>query len=115
MSDKTTKTIRRDGELSIRNCAELMVELEVAIRNDTSVVVDLDAIRGADITILQILISAHRTAASRGVPLSIRAAEGGALAAALAKSGILDAPDATLSWTGDAWTGLNLNDGEKAA
>lgn len=115
MSEEKTTTIHRDGELSIRNAADLVTDLETALRDSAAVIVDFDAITGADITILQILVAAHRTAARRGVKLSIPVPQDGVLSIALARSGMLAAPDAKILCDNGAWTGIELTHGEKAA
>ena len=115
MSDAKTMTVRREGDLSIRHASDLKSELEDALSTHPRVAIDFDGVNAADVTILQILIGAHRMAASRDAALEIRVAPDGALAAALAGSGILTSADTRLVWRGDVWTGLAPIDGEKAA
>lgn len=101
--------------MSIRDTADLAQKLRTAIEARGSVGIDTDDLASLDVAVLQLLVSAHRSAGEAGVALSIRVPREGVLARALSDSGIGASVDLPLLWDGDVWTGLGQLQGEAAA
>lgn len=59
------------GDLTIASMKDVKTALQDAIRNASSVAVYLEHVRNLDVAFLQILCSAHRTAADENKPFSI--------------------------------------------
>lgn len=105
---------RLEGELSIRNAAGLAALLSEAIASGGDVLVDTSELVAADITVLQLLVSTHRSAQALSKSVAIQAPEGGVLDGLLRRSGIGAALNG-LVWDGDLWTGLGHQQKEHAA
>ncbi len=101
--------IRLEGDLSIRDAADLTMRLREGLDRG-ALTVGTDRLQSIDAAGLQVLVAAHATARARGASLRVEAPAGRALAHALARSGIADAPDLPLAWDGDVWTGFVLQE-----
>lgn len=77
-----------EGDLTIARAASLRETLLEALESARDVKLDCSAATNVDVTFLQLLVAAQRTAAARGVNLSIIAPEDGALAQALPRAGM---------------------------
>lgn len=64
--------IRPRGNLSITEAAELKSALAHSIDNMESIEINLDDIESIDLACLQLLCSAHRTAANKGKTMAIK-------------------------------------------
>lgn len=60
-----------DGELTVARAAEIRDSLVRAIDSADSIEINLDKVTGMDLSCLQLLCSAHRTAAGKGKVLAI--------------------------------------------
>lgn len=63
--------VRAEGELTVQHAAEFRTCLLDALGRAQSIRVDLQAIEDMDLTCLQLLCSAHKTALSAGRELSL--------------------------------------------
>lgn len=61
-----------DGELTVARAAELKDALARSIDSADSIEINLDKASGMDLSCLQLLCSAHRTAAGKGKVLTIK-------------------------------------------
>jgi len=61
-----------EGELTVARAAVVKDSLVRAINSADSIVINLDKVSGMDLSCLQLLCSAHRTAARRGKVLAIK-------------------------------------------
>ena len=104
MSNTRAHIVDLGTDPSIRIAGELRDRLNAAIARHDSVVVSGDAVASVDISILQLLASAHRSASAAGKTISIRAPAEGALRAALVRAGFVDAQGMPLAAEGDFWT-----------
>lgn len=114
MGATSVEIFRLKGELSIRDCPGLTADLLAAIGNSEVLLVDASGLVSADISILQLLIAAHRSAQALSKSVAIQAPEGGVLDGLLRRSGIGAALNG-LVWDGDLWTGLGHQQKEQAA
>lgn len=111
--------IHIEGELSVRNAPSLARELREALAAHGAVVIDARALTATDISIVQVLVAAHRSARELGRSLRVEGAGSGALGGVLRRSGLMpETPAATnqpTAWDGDAWIGLDTPQPEQAA
>lgn len=70
-TDKDKSYLRLEGEMTIAKAAKLKDALARAIDSGKTVVIDIDRVTGVDLSFLQLLCSAHRTAANQGKKLTI--------------------------------------------
>lgn len=91
-------------ELTIAEAARLRERLRAALDGGAPVVLDAAGVAEVDAAGLQLLCAARRSAAARGVPLTLRGrGRSEALARALEVSGLARAPDGVPAWEdGDA-------------
>ena len=90
------QTIELIGDCGIRNAATVADQLREAFTRSGAITVAVDAISAADITTVQLLISAQKEATSAGRTLRLSAPPEGALLALLQATGMLDASGAAL-------------------
>ncbi|MHB8887165.1 MAG: STAS domain-containing protein, partial [Methylovirgula sp.] len=81
-------TIECAGNLTIASAKETRTTISTALYNSNSVVIDCSSATDVDITFIQLLISTQRTAAAMEKDVSLVAPVDGALAAALARTGL---------------------------
>ncbi len=81
------------GDVTVRECESIRNQLSVALESGVSLVLDCAAITRVDLTFIQLLLAARKSAAAAGVALTLRHPTAGVLAEALARAGI-PAPDA---------------------
>lgn len=101
--------VRWKGSLSLRDSADAARHLSEALTLHAHTLVETDEVESVDASHLQILVGAHRMAAAQNRQLAITVPQGGALDAALARSGIADPLDARLLWEGRNWIGLDFS------
>ncbi|HEV7719272.1 MAG TPA: STAS domain-containing protein [Arsenicitalea sp.] len=108
-------TVRIKGSLGLRDAANLAKELLDAITAHDVLLVDASELTAIDVTNLQILVAAHKTAQGRGASLNIHAAHDGVLDLALRRIGIAAATDMAPVWENDVWTSLATLENRNAA
>lgn len=86
------RAIELSGSLGIRDAGATLEKLKAALATATSLTIDCSALTGADLSTVQLLAAAKRTAAAEGKTLRLMAPAGGVLNTLLQQSGILD-PD----------------------
>jgi hypothetical protein len=87
--------LRLRGPFTIGSCETLHAEFGEALRRGGDIVVEIDSDAEADLSFLQLLIAAQRSAASSGGGITLQAPPTGGLAAALASCGFVSVPGAT--------------------
>lgn len=92
----TSQIVQLEGDLGLRDAPNLAERLLSALNAGGDVAINANALASADLTILQLLVSAHKSAAERGVTLALSGGEG-ALRAALLSCGFIDASGAALT------------------
>lgn len=98
-------TLAFTGALTLANAEQVRASLIAALREQPSVVVDCSAADEIDLTFIQCLMAARRTAAALGKSTALAAPASGALKGALTRGGFLNpsAPDAAF-WMSGATT-----------
>lgn len=81
-------TVQLAGSLSIRDAADTLDKVKAALAGADSLTIDCSALTGADLSIVQLLAAAHKTAVAAGKPLHLRAPAGGALDILLRRAGL---------------------------
>lgn len=89
---------------NIRTVGELRDRLASEIGGRHSVTISTSALKSIDVSTLQLLASAHRTAAAAGKTMVIEAPKGGVLAQALVRLGFVSAEGEPLASEGAFWT-----------
>lgn len=90
-----------DGILGIRTIATLRETLRAALAEHPSVSIDCAAAESIDLSFIQLLLAARRSARQAGRPFVLSAPADGALRATLEQGGFLPAVDADPFWSGE--------------
>src|SRR5262245_61456026 len=102
----STAVLRLEGDLSIRNSAQLASDLLAGLTAPGPLLVDATGLNSLDVAVLQLLIAAHKSARALGKSLTVRLSGQGALDKMLTRSGADAATGISLIRDGDLWTGL---------
>jgi hypothetical protein len=94
-------TVVLGGDLTIRGIAEAHATLLGAFAGDRAVVAEIDPSALADLTLVQLIESARRTAAERGLDFALAGPPRGALVDVLRRGGFLETPDSQAFWRMD--------------
>jgi anti-anti-sigma regulatory factor len=105
MTTAKTHTVELEGSLSVRDAAGLAATLMAALEAHPSVCISTEAVTGADISILQVLAAAHKSAARASRGLTLKAPAEGALRRTLVAAGFVGAAGEPLAPEGMFWTG----------
>ena len=81
--------IRLSGQQTLRNCEQLQATLLAALASRRPVVVDAAAVSEADLSAVQALLAARRTARAQGTPFTLAAPASGALLDVLRRGGFV--------------------------
>jgi anti-anti-sigma regulatory factor len=94
-SDTTQNTSHHQlalrGEQSVRQAAETYAEVLAALREPGDLVLDCTGVTEADLSLVQIILAAHRSARADGRNVVLSASPEGALRRALERGGFVDA------------------------
>jgi ABC-type transporter Mla MlaB component len=80
-----------NGALTVRNVVAVHSKILNALQNHAIVEIDCDAATEIDLSFIQLLLAARKSAASRGKSLSLARPASGGLRDALARGGLLPA------------------------
>ncbi len=103
MSKTQSHTVDLGIEPSIKTVAELRDRLITAIAENDAIVVSATKATSIDISVLQLLASAHRSAGAAGKPISLHAPKDGVLRQALQRSGFVSPTGEPLTREGGFW------------
>lgn len=92
------------GNVGLRFAEEIAERLRQALAGHDRIAVSTAAISAADITTIQLLLSAHRQALALGKSLVLAAPPIGVLRDTLVQLGLIDAGGLALSADADFWT-----------
>ena len=92
MTEDHIHTLVLTGDAGIKSATEVAESLKHALETHAAIGVDTQAISAADVTTVQSLLAAHKTARAQGKALTLLAPLGKPLQAVLAQAGFL-APD----------------------
>ena len=99
------RAIELSGSLGIRDAGAILERLQGALAGAHSLIIDCTALTGADLSIVQLLVSARASAAAEGKTIRLKAPAGGALDQLLRQTGFLGADGKPLAPHDDFWTG----------
>jgi len=85
--------LRFPDTATVRQAEDVQKTLALAIARHAGVVVDCSGLKEADLSAVQLLLAAHRSAAAQGKRFALAAPASDALLGVLVRAGILD-PDA---------------------
>lgn len=80
--------------LTVRDAEQIHVRLVQAVRDRQSIVIDCSAATEIDLSFIQLVLSARKSARAAGKALSVVPPSDGLLADVLRRAGLLGAPDA---------------------
>lgn len=92
------------GNLSLPAITEAHEKVLEAFDQDLPIVVDLEGVTDADLTLVQLLEAARASAARRGRSLTLSAPASGPTRVVLERGGFLGAPDRAAFWLQDTVT-----------
>lgn len=92
------------GDLSLRNAGQLAATLKQDLAKHADIVVVFDAVSGIDLTTLQILAAARKSAMASGKTLSLQLPAGGIVHDLLRRAGFVDPSGIASAPEGDFWT-----------
>lgn len=91
-------------EPGIRTVAALRDQLSAALAAHERIDITASAVTSIDVSILQLIASAHRTAMASGKVLRLRTPQEGPLRHALIRAGFISSEGKSLTREGDFWT-----------
>lgn len=91
--DLQNTTVRFSDNVTISNISEAHDILRSAFEGGNSITIDIDGLAGADLTFVQLIESARRTAADCGRSIQLRQPAQGAVLQILQRGGFLDPDD----------------------
>ncbi|ENZ83242.1 MULTISPECIES: STAS domain-containing protein [Caulobacter] len=92
------------GDLSLPSIGEAHDKILAAFDQDLPIVIDLERVEDADLTLVQLVEAARKSADRRGRSLSLSAPASGPTRAVLERGGFLGAPDRAAFWLQDTVT-----------
>jgi anti-anti-sigma regulatory factor len=104
MTGDSAHTVEIIGDAGLRNAREIADMLQAAIAEHSNIVVSLTTTTSIDITVIQLLVAARKTALAAGKSLRLRAQPNGVLRQALVKTGFVGADGRPLTPEGSFWT-----------
>ena len=103
------------GDAGLRAAQDIAQTLRQALSGHAAIAVATEAITGADITTIQLLLAARKLALASGKTIALAAPPTGALREALIAIGCIDAQGRPLSDDGDFWAPSSNTTQGKAA
>lgn len=104
MTRDSVHVLNISGDAGLRAAQDIATALRQALAGHDRVAVATEAISGADITTIQLLLAARRQARASGKSLSLATPASGALRQLLVEVGCLDADGRPLTPDGEFWT-----------
>lgn len=95
------------GKLGLRDATEVATALSLALETHPSVTIAVAPDADLDITILQVLVAAHKTAARAGKELALAASADSLLRKTLVKAGFVSPAGAPQTAEGQFWTHIS--------
>lgn len=104
MTRGSAHVVKISGDAGLRTAQDIGATLREALAKHDKVTIATEAISGADITTIQLLLAARKQAQASGKSLSLAAPPTGALRDLLIQTGCLGADGQPLTQDGDFWT-----------
>lgn len=103
MSNADKGLLCLDGDCGLRKSAELVAEIKNKLAVASEIAIDATAATAADISTVQILVSAHKSALAAGKQLRVHAPLASALGQVLVKGGFITAAGVALAPEDAPW------------
>ena len=103
MTKDSVHLIEISGDAGLRVAQDTAVILREALASFDNIAIATEAITGADITTIQLLLAARKQALAAAKSLTLAAPPTGVLRALLIETGCLDAAGRPLTQDGDFW------------
>ena len=104
MTRDSVHVVKIAGDAGLRAAQDIAGSLRQALTGHDKVAIATEAITGADITTIQLLLAARKQAMAAGKSLSLATPPTGVLRDLLIQVGCLDADGRPLTPDGDFWT-----------
>lgn len=104
MTKGSVHVVKISGDAGLRAAQDIAVSLREALAGHDKVAIATEAISGADITTIQLLLAARKQALASGKSLSLATPPTGPLRDLLIQTGCLSADGRPLTQDGDFWT-----------
>ncbi|MGB3336878.1 MAG: STAS domain-containing protein [Devosia sp.] len=115
MTRDSVHVVKIAGEAGLRAAQDIAGSLRKALTGHSKVAIATEAITGADITTIQLLLAARKQALASGKSLTLATPPAGVLRDLLIQVGCLDADGIPLTSDGDFWTQPTGQSGGKPA
>ena len=106
MTRDSIHIVEISGDAGLLAAQEIAATLRQAIATQDQVEIATDAITGADITTIQLLLAARKLAQASGKSLRLAAPPQGVLRQLLTQTGMLDVDGRALTPDGDFWASM---------
>lgn len=104
-----TNTLRLAPSLALRENGAFVSALKAALAGPAALVIDTSDLKSADLSLLQLLVAAHRSARTLGLALTILVPAGGAMEELMARYGLSPQGGGPAQIADGRWTGLTIH------
>ena len=104
MTGDSAHTLKISGDAGLRNVQDIAGLLRQALEKHSAVTVATDGLTSIDITILQLLVAARKSALASGKTLTLRAPSNGVLHRLLVQTGFVGTDGKSRTPEGEFWT-----------
>jgi anti-anti-sigma regulatory factor len=109
MTEQNARIVEVAGESGLRNAREIAALLTQALGSHSTIIVDTRTATSLDVTIVQLLVAARKSALAAGKSLRLWAPAAGALREVLTRTGFVSADGRPLTPEGTFWTDTGQN------
>ena len=106
MIGHSSQTLEITGDAGLRNAQEIATQLRQALADHSTITVVIDAVTSIDISIIQLLVAARKSALAAGKSVILSAPADGPLRRLLTQAGLVAADGQSKTPEGDFWTTL---------
>ncbi len=103
MNALSSQTFVLAGTATVREAAAIAAELQQALAAPGRLAIDCTSLTDVDLSVVQLLVATHRTAATAGKPLHLIAPTAGPLQALLRQAGFVSSDGRPLTPEGQFW------------
>ena len=104
MTGDSSHTLKITGDTGLRNAQDIATQLRQALAGHSTITVVTDAMTSIDVSILQLLVAARKSALAAGKTLILRAPADGPLRRLLVQAGFVDIDGQSKTPEGAFWT-----------
>jgi anti-anti-sigma regulatory factor len=104
MTGDSSHTLEITGDAGLRNAQDIAALLRQALAKHSSITVVTNALTSIDVTTLQLLVAARKSALATGKTLILRAPADGPLRRLLVQAGFIGADGQSKTPEGEFWT-----------